>query len=256
MDENKENVKEGIENISNASVDLKDTLGSLKIVSQRIEESEGTIGKLISEDTTYNKINETFTGINNYISRAERFKVFVDYHADYLEEPSEFKNYLTLKLQPNQDKYYFIELIDDPEGRLDITDTVTTTQVDGNPSQTTVMHEEETKDDLKFSIGIAKRYYDLVLRGGIIESTGGLGFDYYLLSDKLRFSFDAYDFNNEDSAHLRASMRVRFLKHLFVTAGYDDFIKHDKDPSYFFGAGFTFRDEDLKYLLTSSPIPQ
>jgi phospholipid/cholesterol/gamma-HCH transport system substrate-binding protein len=255
IDENRPNVKEGIENINSASKKLKDTLGSLDVVAKRVEDSEGTIGKLINEDTTYDKINETFTGINNFLNRAERFKTFVEFRSEYLSEPSEFKHYLNLKLQPNQDKYYFLEIVDDPEGSMDITDKIVTTQVGVNPPETTITHEEITKDKLKFSVGIAKRYYNLVLRGGIIESTGGFGFDYYFFNDGLKFSFDAYDFNNDDSAHLKAALKLKFLKHIFVTAGYDDFIKHDKDPSYFYGAGFSFSDEDLKYLLTSAPIP-
>lgn len=37
------------------------------------------------------------------------------------------------------------------------------------------------------SAQIAKRYYDLGLRGGIFESTGGIGADYYFFDDRLVF---------------------------------------------------------------------
>ena len=39
-------------------------------------------------------------------------------------------------------------------------------------------------DTFKFSVQIAKRFSDLMLRGGIIESTGGAGVDYYMLRDR------------------------------------------------------------------------
>ena len=255
VDENRENVREGIQNINTASMKLKDTLDSLNVVATRIEDSEGTIGKLISEDTTYDKINETFTGINDYLNQANKFKTFVEFRSEYLSEVSEFKHYLTLQLQPNQDKYYFLQIVDNPEGSVSVKDKVLTEQVGAGLPVTTVTHEEVTKDELQFSIGIAKRYYDVVLRGGIIESTGGFGFDYYFFDDALKFSFDAYDFGNDDAAHLKAGVNYKFLKHFFVTAGYDDFIKENKDPSYFYGAGFSFTDDDLKFLLTSAPIP-
>jgi phospholipid/cholesterol/gamma-HCH transport system substrate-binding protein len=255
IDENRDNVREGVQNINDASQKLKGALASLDVVSKRIENSEGTVGKLISEDTTYDKINETFTGINNFLNKAEKFKTYVEFHSEYLSEPSDFKHYLTLKLQPNQDKYYFLELVDDPSGSTTVTDRVVIDQVGVNPPVTTITHEEVSKDKLKFSVGIAKRYYDLVLRGGIIESTGGFGLDYYLFDDSLKFSFDAYDFGNDDNAHLKAALNLRFLKHFFVLAGYDDFIKENTDPSHFVGAGFSFTDDDLKFLLTSSPIP-
>ncbi len=255
LDENRENVKVGIENISVASENLKEALDSIKVVTSRIEESQGTLGKLISEDTTYNKVNETLTGINKFLNKAEEFKTIVDYRFEYMDDSSEFKNYLSVKLQPSEDKYYFIELVDDPAGVTTDTDTLTTIQVGDDPAETTYTEEVVHRDRLKFSIGIAKRYYDLVLRGGIIESSGGLGVDYYMLDDRFRLSFEAFDFNNDDNPHLKATARMRFMKHLFVTGGYDDFIKNDKDGVYFVGAGFTFVDDDLKYILSSVPTP-
>ncbi|MFC1856211.1 MlaD family protein, partial [Thermodesulfobacteriota bacterium] len=255
VDENRDNVKEGIENINSASKDLKETLGSFNVVSKRIENSDGTIGKLISEDTTYDKINETLSGINDYLSQARKFKTILSFKSEFLSEPSEFKNYLTIKLQPNHDKYYFIELVDGPDGNSSTSDTTTTTDVGTSSEETTTTHEEVTRDKLEFSVGIAKRYYDLVLRGGIIESTGGFGLDYYLFEDSLAVSFEAYDFGNDDKAHLKAGATLNFMRHFFITAGYDDFIKENKDPSLYYGAGFSFTDDDLKFLLSSAPIP-
>ena len=109
------------------------------------------------------------------------------------------KSYLSLRIQPREDKYYLLQLVDDPAGNTTETHTITT--VDG---VTTDEYEIETDfDSLKFSAQVAKRYYDLALRGGFFESTGGLGFDYYLLDDKLIFSVEAFDFNPEENPHSR-----------------------------------------------------
>ncbi len=254
VQENKPGLKEGIRNINTASVRLKDTLNSLKNVTKKIDEGDGTVGKLINEDTTYNKLNDTLAGINKYLIKADQFKTIVDFRSEYMSEADAFKHYLTLRFQPNQDKYYFVEIIDDPAGEVTTTDRYITTQVGDEPAQTTVTHEEVVEDKFKLSIGIAKRYYDMVIRGGIIESSGGFGLDYNLFDDNLKLSVDAYDFNNNDNIHMKAYAQLNLMKHLIVTAGYDDFVKRDTDPSYFFGAGFTFTDDDLKYLLTSVPL--
>ena len=64
--------------------DLNSTLASLKEVSQKIEKGEGTIGKLVNDDTTVTKIDEALTGINDYLARADAWKVFVEYRGEYV----------------------------------------------------------------------------------------------------------------------------------------------------------------------------
>jgi phospholipid/cholesterol/gamma-HCH transport system substrate-binding protein len=92
-----------------------------------------------------------------------------------------------------------------------------------------------------------------MVRGGIIESTGGVGIDYFAKNDKIKASFDAYDFSAQndvrgDKAHLKASVRYRLLKHVDLVAGYDNFL-NKKAANVFGGVGVTFVDDDLKYMV-------
>jgi len=59
----------------------------------------------------------------------------------------------------------------------------------------------------------------------------------------------------DHNAHLRFGVSYDFWKYFYVTAGYDDIISDIGRDSAFFGIGLRFYDEDLKYLLTSAPIP-
>ena len=103
---------------------------------------------------------------------------------------------------------------------------------------------------------VAKRYENLVFRSGIIESTGGVGLDYYLFDDRLKLSFEAFDFDTDKETHLKGCADFGFFKYLYVTAGFDDFISDEGRSSFFVGAGLRFEDDDIKYLLTSAPIPK
>ena len=46
------------------------------------------------------------------------------------------------------------------------------------------------------------------------------------------------------------------FKHLFLSGGWDDFVSKKGNPSPDLGFSIRFADEDLKYLLTTTPIPK
>jgi phospholipid/cholesterol/gamma-HCH transport system substrate-binding protein len=235
--------------------DLKTTVASLRSVAERIDEGRGTIGRLIHDEAMADDLDETLRRFNTLLARQEQFRTSVDVSTEYLTASQEFKTYLTLRIQPSEDKYYQLSVVDDPRGRTEVTERTIRTRVGDDPWQVTRIIEEKTeRDRLKFSAQIAKRWRDLVLRGGIIESSGGFGLDYYLMDDRVQLLFEAFDFNSDDRAHLKAGAKLFFLHNFYVTAGLDDFISSD-NRSFYTGLGFYFTDEDLKYLLTSVPMP-
>lgn len=254
LKENRGNLKDSVDNIKVASNKLQDTLDSITKVSKKIENGEGTIGKLINEEVTYEKLNSTLTGLDNYFSRIQSFKFFIDYRGEFITQSQRTKSYLNIKIHPKPDKYYLLGLVDDPEGYRTNTDTVTTTTTAGTTT-TSTLHEEKTTDRLKFNAQIAKRYYDLTVRGGLVESFGGVGADYYLFKDGMKVSLDAWDFNRKPTPHLKVSASLDFFKHLFLVGGGDDLANNDR-RSVFVGGGIKFEDDDLKYLLPSVPRGQ
>ena len=137
--------------------------------------------------------------LNNYLEKQETFRTYLDYRGEYLFEDEALKSYISLRIQPREDKYYLLQVIDDPAGKRKVTESVT--EING---ETVVVYQEKIDyDDLKFSAQVAKRYYDFVLRGGLLESTGGFGFDYYFLDDKLLMSLEAFDFSLDRNPHLK-----------------------------------------------------
>jgi phospholipid/cholesterol/gamma-HCH transport system substrate-binding protein len=227
---------------------LNKTIASLQDVTEKISQGKGTIGKLINDEETVNKLNESLTGINRYVNKAEQFRTFLGYHGEYLIDKSDAKSYLNLKIQPKEDRFYLLGLVHDPRGRRTVKDTT----VGGVTTRT----EEWAKDELLFNAQIGKRYKDIIIRGGLIESTGGLGIEYLTLNDKLRLSFEAFDFASDRRAHLKALAEYQLIKYLYLSAGWDDFISDKGNSSPFVGFSIRFEDEDLKYLLTTTPIPK
>lgn len=267
IEENRGNLKEGVENLKAASLSLQqamdtinkvtkeigpgvqDTFNSVGSIAKKIDKGEGTLGKLVNDTSLHENINKTVTGINNYIAKTESFHTFIGYRGEYLFDARDTKSYFSLRIQPKADKYYLFEIVDDPRGkrRKETTETVI-----GTTTTTTV--ETKTTEALKFSAQIAKRFKNVTLRGGIIESTGGAGIDYYMYGDRLKLTLEAFDFSQKGNPHLKAGATAYLNKFFYLTAGYDDFVSKIGLQSAYMGVGFQFDDDDIKYLISSVPV--
>jgi phospholipid/cholesterol/gamma-HCH transport system substrate-binding protein len=232
----------------NASLDdLGKSLKSVESITTKLERGEGTIGKLLSDDKAYENLNSALEGVGNAVGRIERFKTYVGFRTEYQLQESQYKGYFTLQLQPRADKYYLLEIVDDPRGLVTERTRVVTT--DGVPSTITDL---ETQRRLKITAQFGKRVSNIGLRIGLVENTFGLGADYYLFDDQLRASIDAWEFNSVDPASDRVHMKVTaaytLFRYLNFEVGYDQML-NERLKTTFVGAGLKFEDDDLKYLL-------
>lgn len=254
--ENKAPLRDTMANLQVLSEDLKTSaprlLNRVDRVVDKLEKGEGTVGKLLKEDGLYEKLDSTLSGINKYVTATDRFKLNVGFRGEHLFDEDSTKGYFSLRLQPNEDKYYLFEIVDDPKGRVKVTDTKVTT----TPGTTIDTREIRREDELKFSALFARKFGDVILRGGLMESTFGFGADYYIRGEQLRTSVDAWNFDGDSDAgspHLKLTVNYMVFKSLFINAGIDDFVNSNLS-SVFAGAGLSFDDEDLKYILTRLPI--
>ena len=249
--DNRENLKESIKNLKAASARLDNTLDAAGKVMAKIDRGEGTLGRLVNDNAAHTSLTDTLDGINRYVRKTEQLKTFVDYRLEWQQGPSEFKHYVNLRLQPTADKYYTIGVVDDPRGRF--SSSTSTVTVNGTP---TTISEEKFDNKLKFSALIARRFSGLTVKGGVIESTGGLGLDYELLKNRLTLGADAWDFSRKDlPPHLKLYGNYDIVKNLFVTGGVDDVLATERNlRTLFLGFGIKFADEDLKTILGAVPF--
>jgi phospholipid/cholesterol/gamma-HCH transport system substrate-binding protein len=228
-----------------------ETLDNVKSITEKINRGEGTLGKLVTDESLYNSVNSAAKGVERTIAKIERFRTYLTFRGEYLSELSDGKGYFYLTLKPRPDKYYILGIVGDPIGRVTTTETITTRN-----GITTVEKEEEIEKRIEFTAQFAKRFDNTALRIGITENTFGVGADQFFLDDRLKLSADIWDFGNDEEGaknpHLKIGIDYNIYNGLFISGGIDN-ILNSKWRGLFIGGGVTFEDEDFKYLFGTVP---
>jgi phospholipid/cholesterol/gamma-HCH transport system substrate-binding protein len=243
-------LRETIDRLDRASKSLESTMEHADSVAGRIDRGEGTVGRLTKDDALINEVQGVAEGVNDYVQNIARLQTIVGLRSDYNFLANTLKTYVSLRLQPREDKYYELELIDDPRGFTSITDTSIDTT---NPTQPAHYRTitTTTTEAFRFSLQFAKRFGPFTGRFGIKESTGGIGLDIHLLQDRFEIVNDLFGFSEEVQPRYRVYVSYEFIKHLWLLGGVDHlFLATERD--YFLGLQLRFNDEDLKTILPFS----
>ncbi|HEX5330151.1 MlaD family protein [Sulfuricurvum sp.] len=205
-------------------------------VSVILTENRSSLKETISSAGSFFKSGEeAFGKIDSMLGSLTASELQVAMHTDYMMRDQYGKVYLGVNYLPNPETYYMFDLIS--------TD-------DYSQPALPVKHQ---KGKTYYSAQYGKRFDDTLLRFGAIESTGGIGVDYFTNHDKLKFSAEAFDFNAVDDvrgshAHLKAQVRYQMLKHLELYGGWDNFL-NPESQNIFLGLGLRFIDNDFKYII-------
>lgn len=246
-------VREIIEKVNRASSDLEKTMQNLASVTGRLERGEGTLGRLTKDEKLINEVEGVVQDVGDFVGGISRLQTIVQLRSDFQFRSGTIKSYVELRLQPREDKYYSLEIVNDPRGntRIEQIDVQTT-----NPNDAPQYREVRTvtTNTFRFSLQFAQRIGPLVGRFGIKESTGGVGLDLILLDDRFELNQDLFGFGETVRPRWRVSLSYAFVKRLWLLGGVDDILSPDR-RDYFVGLALRFNDEDLKSILPFAPSP-
>jgi phospholipid/cholesterol/gamma-HCH transport system substrate-binding protein len=246
-------IRETAERINRASESLESLMKHADNVASRIDRGEGTVGRLTKDETLINEVEEVVEGVSSLIGGIGRVQTIVGLRADYNFLANTIKSYVELRLQPSEDKYYMIQLVNDPRGltTIDQIDVNTT-----NPNDPQFYREirTTTTNSFRFSFQFAKKMGPFTGRFGILESTGGIGIDTHLLDDRFEIEQDLFGFGEQITPRWRVSLSYEFVRKLWLLGGIDNILSDDR-RDYFFGLELRFNDEDLKSILPFAPTP-
>lgn len=214
---------------------------NIREVTEKINNGEGSVGRLVNDEDTINSVNEVLDNLNTILGRVGTLKAKFDYHSEYLTDVEEVRSFIGVKLQPGPDRYYELGIVQDPFG-FDTTKTVVSEGTQNESFTETVTDE----DRIRITALFAKNFYNFTLKGGLIESTGGFGIDYYAVDKKLRLSAEFFNFNE---ASFRTYMRYDLYSGIYILGGYNRlFTEQNRVNSPFLGAGLFLTNEDLASL--------
>jgi phospholipid/cholesterol/gamma-HCH transport system substrate-binding protein len=240
-------LRDTAERLDRASKSLESALAHADNVAGRIDRGEGTVGKLTKDEAIVNEVQGVVEGVNDYVHGLTQIQTVVGLRTDYNFLANTIKNYVELRLQPSEDKYFDIELINDPKGLTSITQTNVNTTNSTMPSHYQTITTTTTNSFL-FSLQIAKRLGPFTGRFGIKESSGGIGLDLRLLQDRFEIVSDLFGFSIEPQPRFRIFVQYEFIKHLWLLGGVDN-VFYPEQRDYFLGLQLRYTDQDIKTLL-------
>jgi phospholipid/cholesterol/gamma-HCH transport system substrate-binding protein len=241
-------IKETVASLNRASKSLESALAHADSIAARMDKGEGTLGRLSKDEALVNEVQGVAEGVNDFVGGLTRVQTIIGLRNDYNFLANTIKSYVELRLQPREDKYYVIELINDPRGKTSFSQTDVSTTNPRDPANYRVI-TTTTTDAFRFSLQFARRLGPFTGRFGIKESTGGIGLDIHLLQDRFELRSDLFGFGEEVQPRFRVYIGYEFISRLWLLGGVDHlFLANRRD--YFLGLQLRFNDEDLKSVLT------
>jgi phospholipid/cholesterol/gamma-HCH transport system substrate-binding protein len=246
-------VRQIVDKVNRASSSLENALKNLDGVSGRLERGEGTLGRLTKDEKLIDEVEGVAETVNEFVGGISRLQTIVLMRTDYQFLASTVKSYIELRLQPREDKYYVIEVVNEPRGlttyeQIDVDTT--------NPNDPPHYREVRTitTNTLRFSLQFAQAFGPFTGRFGLKESTGGVGLDISLLENRFELRQDLFGFGEVVLPRYRLSLGYEFVKRFWLLGGVDDVLSRTR-RDYFVGVQLKFNDEDLKTIMPFAPSP-
>lgn len=259
VEDNRESVSDALHNVRDLTAQLRASADNLNQITGKIARGEGSIGKLINDTETVDNLNSTLKSVEsgvstlkNTVGRVERWRLDADLRAESLPKINDSRTTFGFDLHTTDQRFYRAGVVRSPVGRTKTsTEVITTTDQDGTTSTITRKVVRNT-DDFTFNLQIGYQMDRTTLRAGLFEDTGGVGLDQWLFKNKAALTLEAYDFNRDEKApHLRLEGRYFLTRNLYFFTGVDD-PRWSQNRSVLIGAGVTWTDQDIKYLLGSA----
>ncbi|WP_257308939.1 MlaD family protein [Geothrix fuzhouensis] len=255
LDENRPELKGVMSDVRKLAQSFQGTADNLKVLTTRINNGEGTIGKLLNDETTVKKINEAVDNVNNMLGGFNKMDFRLDMDAAQWDKRKDSRVGLGLEIAPRPDYWYALGFASTPDGKLSES-TRTVTQLDPVTGQpvTVLERNQYVTTDRAFTVSaqFAKRLGAAVFSAGIVEGKGGGGVELRTMdNDRLRFGLLAYDFTKRDdkpNPRYRFTSSYQFWKGAYVQAGVQDIGNKDL-RTIFFGGGLRWKDDDLKKII-------
>jgi phospholipid/cholesterol/gamma-HCH transport system substrate-binding protein len=239
-----ENLLDVTERLQRSAADLEEILG-------KANRGEGTVGRLINESDTVDRLNEALDSVDDSLAAADTFfrrvgeaQFSFEWRSEFYERLKSSKNYFGLRLELGEQgsgRGFEFHLVDDNIGGIDVSNITTQTfdPISGDLLSTTLERKLVRSEGFRVSAVMAQRFGRLQVRGGILESQAGFGVDYFAVQDRLRFIGEVWDLGRDPDPHVKLRFQWNLSGRFFLTGGWDDALRSGLQ-SYYLGGGYSF----------------
>jgi len=224
------------------------------------EDWKGTLGRLVNTPKTADTIENATEDLHDATHSLNQFRAFLGLRGELNFYSGEPRVYLTAEIRSRNDKFYLVELEKGGLGGFP------GDQLSDIPSSAAYQRYQTIRDQLRFTAQFGKQIGFLQFRGGLKDSSPGIGID--VLAGHLKVSTDLFG-SLDHTPRLKITGAYEVLRSVYVIGGVDDalnsphtlnivtgntdvpvFLEHLRyGRDYFLGGTLYFTDEDLALMI-------
>ncbi len=223
------------------------TVSDLKVIVADVKEGKGSVGKLLRDDAVVDQVSQTLSSVNRLVNRINNVEAEISLATGantYTGSDTRFD----LDLYPAPERFFRIGIVTNEFGPQPESKSTTYTSVNDGPEVETATRKVN-ESDFKFNLQIGRRIQRFGLRAGIIESTGGVGFDYFFPDWGVRTGLEMFDYQQNAGPNLRAITEIKLWNVLYTRLAGEDLISKDGKQSATLSLGLRFNDQDVAALI-------
>lgn len=223
------------------------TVDDLKIIVGDLKDGKGTVGKLLRDDAVVDQVSQTLSSVNRLVNRINNIEADIGLSTGANTRTGSDTRF-DLDIYPAPERFFRLGVVTNEFGPQTETRSDTYTSVNGG-EETKTSKRKVSKSDFKFNFQIGRRIQRWGLRAGLIESTGGVGMDYFIPDFGIRTGLELFDYQKDAGPNLRFYSEVKIWNVLFTRIAGEDLISKDGKQSATISLGLRFTDQDLAALI-------
>ncbi len=229
--------------LDNADAAVRD----LKEIIADVKDGKGTVGKLLRDDAVVDQVSQTLSSVNRLVNRINNIEADIGLSTGVNSRIGGDTRF-DLDIYPAPERFFRIGVVTNDYGPMIEQEKETCASTDGGAESCTETRKLN-KSQFKFNLQIGRRIQRLGIRAGLIESTGGVGIDYFFPDWGIRTGMEVFDYQKDAGPNLRLLSEVKIWNVMFARIAGEDLVAKDGKSSATVSLGLRFNDQDLAALI-------
>jgi phospholipid/cholesterol/gamma-HCH transport system substrate-binding protein len=222
-------------------------MSDLKVIMADMKDGKGTVGKLLRDDAVVDQVSQTLSSVNRLVNRINNVEADIGLSTGANTRIGSDTRF-DLDIYPAPERFFRLGIVTNEFGPQTEDESITYTRINNGEEQR-LYKRKINKSEFKFNLQIGRRIQRFALRAGIIESTGGVGADYFFPDWGIRTGTEIFDYQKDAGPNVRLFTEIKLWNVLFTRIAGEDLLSKDGQQSATFSLGLRFSDQDLAALI-------